>query len=363
MTADRTTPTLGGEPIERVAVFRALMLGDLLCAVPALRALKAGLPGASVCLVGLPWARALAQRLSCIDEFIDFPGHPGLPEVACDARQWPDFLAQVQARRFDLALQMHGSGEVVNPLVSLFGARCTAGFARPGVWRPPVDEALFCAWPDQGHEIERMLALTDHLGLPRQGMALEFPLTRQDRQDLRQAWPEMDAARPYVCVHAGAQLPSRRWDPRRFAEVADQVAASGRTVVLTGAGAEAGLVADVQACMTRPAVNLCGRTTLWTLGALIEEAEAVVCNDTGVSHVAAALRRPSVVISCGADTTRWAPLDHELHQVLAAPLPCRPCAWRECPLDKHACADAVTPAEVMQRVARCLSPGQTSAAL
>jgi ADP-heptose:LPS heptosyltransferase len=357
------TLALGSEPVERVAVFRALMLGDLLCAVPALRALKAGLPGASVCLVGLPWARQLAQRLACVDEFIDFPGHPGLPEVACDTRQWPDFLAQVQSRRFDLALQMHGSGEVVNPLVSLFGARCTAGFARPGVWRPPADEALYCEWPDQGHEIDRMLALTDHLGLPRRGRHLDFPLTAEDRQDLRQAWPGIDAARPYVCVHAGAQLPSRRWDPRRFAEVADQVASLGRTVVLTGAGTEAGLVADVQACMSRPAVNLCGRTTLWTLGALIEEAEAVVCNDTGVSHVAAALSRPSVVISCGADTARWAPLDHALHQVLAAAVPCRPCAWRECPLETHDCAGAITPAQVMARVSRLLASAQASPVL
>jgi ADP-heptose:LPS heptosyltransferase len=355
-------PSVQHDPIERIAVFRALMLGDLLCAVPALRALRRGFPAAAITLIGLPWARTLAQRLSCVDEFIDFPGHPGLPEIACDSRQWPDFLAQVQSRRFDLALQMHGSGEVVNPLVSLFGARYTAGFARPGVWRAPADEALYCTWPEQGHEIERMLALTDHLGVPRQGTQLEFPLTEADRQQMRQAWPDVDTARPYVCVHAGAQLPSRRWDPRRFAEVADRIADRGRTVVLTGAEPEAGLVRDVQACMSKPAVNLCGRTTLWTLGALIESAEAVVCNDTGVSHVAAALKRPSVVISCGADTDRWSPLDQVLHQVLAAPLPCRPCAWRECPLEKHDCADAITTAQVMQHVERWLVP-QTRAAL
>jgi ADP-heptose:LPS heptosyltransferase len=344
------------EPIERIVVFRALMLGDLLCAVPALRALRAAFASARITLVGLPWAAALVQRLDCVDDFMPLPGYPGLPEIECDVRQLPDFLAQVQARRHDLSLQLHGSGEVVNPLVALFGARHQAGFARPGVWRPAAHDTLFAPWPETGHEILRLLALTDHLGLPRQGTALEFPVTAADRYELQQIWPGCAAAR-YVCVHAGAQLPSRRWDPRRFAAVADQVATAGRTVVLTGAPAEASLVADVQACMQTEAVNLCGRTSLWTLGALIERAEAVVCNDTGISHIAAALRRPSVVVSCGSDASRWSPLDHTLHQVLAAPVDCRPCAWRTCPLDEHRCAQDISAAQVLQRLAALPAAG------
>ena len=338
-------------PPQRIVVFRALMLGDLLCALPALRALKTGFASAEITLIGLPWARALAQRIPYIDDFMPFPGHPGLAEAECDVRALPDFLAQVQARRFDLAVQLHGSDAIANPLVASFGARQSAGFCSPDAWVPEDDAELYCAWPEQGHEIERLLTLTDHLGVPRRGTHLEFPIDDDDRQALQALWPDA-GARPYVCVHAGAQLPSRRWDPRRFAEVADELAERGFAVVLVGSQAEVGLVGDIAACMRRTPLNLCGHTTLWTLGALIEGAELVVCNDGDVSHIAAALGRPSVVVSCGSDASRWAPLDRARHRVLAQQMHCRPCSYVDCPT-AHECATAIDVPQVL-----CLLPAR-----
>lgn len=340
-------------PIERICVFRALMLGDLMCAVPALRALRQGFPAARLTLVGLPWAQELAARLDCVDEFIAVPGWPGLPETAADVRALPDFLARMQAERFDLAVQLHGSGPIVNPLVACFGARQTAGFRIDGAWYPEAEAARYAAWPTQGHEIERLLALTDRLGLPRCGTRLDFPLADDDRSALAAIWPGMRRAPPYVCVHAGSQLSSRRWPVERFAAVADELAGQGLNVVLTGGAQEVPLAAELAARMRAGATNLAGRTDLWTLGALIEGAELVLCNDTGVSHIAAALGCPSVVVSCGADVARWAPLDGALHAVLWQPMACRPCSHAVCPFE-HGCATAVTPASVIAALDRVL---------
>jgi ADP-heptose:LPS heptosyltransferase len=71
-----------------------------------------------------------------------------------------------------------------------------------------------------------------------------------------------------------------------------------------------------------------------------------VCNDTGMSHVAAATKTRSVVIASGSDTHRWAPLDHGRHRVLADYPPCRPCAFRDCPYG-HPCALNVSIDQVM----------------
>ena len=335
-------PRLTDAPIARIAVFRALMLGDMLCAVPALRALRAAFPAAAITWIGLEPTRAMARRLShLIDEFIALPGYHGLPEVPVDVAALPGFFAAVRSRRFDLALQMHGSGAIVNPLVAAFGARRCAGFFDDDAAVPRCDETLFVRWPTAGHEIERMLVLTDHLGLPRRGAALEFPIGAVDRAELASVRGAVDREAPYVCIHVGAQLPSRRWPVDRFAAVADAVAAGGRAVVLTGSAGEAGLVDAVIQRMRRRATSLAGKTTLGALGALIDAADALVCNDTSVSHIAAALGCPSVVVSCGADVARWAPLDTTRHRVLWQALPCRPCAHVQCPIG-HPCAEAIT---------------------
>lgn len=330
-------------PIEgertHIAVFRALMLGDLLCATPALRALRHAFPHADIALVGLPPSRELARRLPSLDRFIEFPGHPGFPEAPADLAALPDFLRNMQREAFDLLLQMHGSGGIANPLVASFGARHVAGFVEPGGYC--VEPALHAPWPTSGHEVDRLLQLMDHLGIERCGEALEFPLLEDDRTELAALWPGAYGGQPYVVVHAGAQLASRRWPVERFARVAERLAWQGCAIVLSGSEAEAGLVAQLQAAMRAPAVNLAGRTTLWTLGALIERAQLLLCNDGAVSHIAAALGTRSIVVSCGAEVARWAPLDAQRHTVLWQPMPCRPCSFDECPYD-HGCATAIS---------------------
>ncbi|NML13540.1 glycosyltransferase family 9 protein [Azohydromonas caseinilytica] len=330
-------------PLRRIGVFRALMLGDLLCAVPALRALRAAHPQAEITFIGLPWARELMLRMPMVDRFIDFPGFPGLPEAAVDQGSVPEFLHMMQREQFDLLLQMHGSGRIVNPLIAACGARRSAGFYEPGAFCPQPE--LYTVWPNEGHEVQRLLRLLDHLGVARQGEELEFPLRSQDFAELQAVWPEAGSDSPYVVVHAGARLPSRRWPVQRFAAVADRLARQGCTVVLTGSAGEAPLVAELQAQMKQPSVNLAGRTTLWTLGALVARARLLLCNDTGISHVGAALATPSVVVASGSEVSRWRPLGRGSHQVLWQAMDCRPCHNVQCPTG-HACALAIGVAEV-----------------
>lgn len=328
-----------------IAVLRALQLGDLLCAVPALRALRAAAPRARITLVGLPWARSFAARFaSYIDDFLALPGFPGWPEHAPELAAIPPFFAAAQARRFDLALQMHGSGGLSNPLAVLLGAARTAGYYRPGEYCP--EPGLFLPWPERGHEVLRCLRLVEGLGAPGCGTRLEFPVAPEERAALRRAAPELPPPGGYACIHPGARLASRRWLPERFAAVADRLADAGLGIVLTGSAGETGLTGAVRRAMRHPALDLAGRTGLGELAALLTEARLLVCNDTGVSHVAAALGTPSVVVCNGADPERFAPLDSNRHRVLHATVACRPCLHEQCPFAGHPCAAGVDAAQV-----------------
>jgi ADP-heptose:LPS heptosyltransferase len=302
-----------------VAVFRALQLGDLICATPALRAFRQAWPAAEITLVGLPWASEFARRIdTLVDRFAEFPGYPGLPERQPLIDRLPAFLAAMQAEEFDLAIQLHGSGRFVNEAVALWGAKRSAGFYLPGDYVP--DAELYCRWPEQGLEVHRLLRLVAHLGLERHGDELEFPLTGDDFLALeRETGFTVAADRPYAIVHPGASVPERRWPAERFAAVADMLARRGLAIVLTGVASEARLAQDVMRQMRHPAINLAGQTKLGALAALVSCATVVVCNDTGISHIAAALETPSVVISTGDNPARWSPTNRALHRVLCRP--------------------------------------------
>jgi ADP-heptose:LPS heptosyltransferase len=90
------------------------------------------------------------------------------------------------------------------------------------------------------------------------------------------------------------------------------------------------------------------------LAGLISGARLLVCNDTGVSHIATAVATPSVIISWGADPARFAPLACQHHRVLYHPTACRPCAHDRCPFARP-CAHRVSVAAVVNEARRLLA--------
>ncbi len=303
-----------------VVVFRARQLGDMLCAVPALRALRAALPCAHIALIGLPWAQQFADRFSSyIDEFIPFPGHPLLPEQPVRHEGLARFYTSLCAREFGLAIQLHGSGDVTNDIVSGFGARQMAGYCRG---EPAAREhAMLLPYPEAGAEPERLLRLMEALGAEPAGLHLEFPLSTEDENELDTSGllKDLDGG-DYFCIHPGARQRDKCWPPQRFAEVGDRLAAEfGLTPVLTGSASEADLTAEVVAHMHRKPVDAAAPISIGAMAALMRKARLLLCNDTGVSHIAAGLKLKSVVVFSKADIARWAPLDRHRHRCIWDP--------------------------------------------
>jgi ADP-heptose:LPS heptosyltransferase len=332
-------------PVRRIAIVRALQLGDLLVATPALRSLRAGFPDAEITLIGLPWVAQVAPRFArYIDRVVAFPGWPGISEAPYDAERVRRFLAEQQAYGYDLVIQMHGDGRASNAFALALGGRVTAGYAPDGA---ASELSLAARYPNDRPEILRNLGIAQLLGCPGRGTHLEFPLTTADHAEADRLLAQL----------VGARAASRRWPAQSFATVADQLAQRiSARILLTGGPDEVATVATVERAMRAPALNLAGKTSLGGLAALLSRLDLLISNDSGPAHLAKAVGAPTVRIFGPADVRRWGPLHNERHTVVRVDVECSPCGYVDCPID-HRCLRQISPAMVLASAERSLMKG------
>lgn len=305
--------------VRKIAVLRALNLGDLLVAVPALRALRCGFPQAQITLISLAWAEAFARRFCrYVDRFVEFGGFPGINEVPIIPGQVERFLAKQRAEAYDLVIQMHGSGATSNPCALALGGRMTAGYY---LGQRPDALAYAAPYPLDTPEVLVDLGLVGLLGCDGDP-ALEFPLFEDDRAEADVLLcRERPPRRPLVGIHAGSSTPLRRWPAASFARVADELARThGAEIVLVGGAHERAITAEIARELEVRPVDLSGTTSLGGLAAVIARLDLFVGNDSGPAHVARAVGTPSVTIFGAEEVARWAPLDRTRHAVLVRPV-------------------------------------------
>lgn len=287
---------VGRPPAPMLLVLRALGLGDLLAAVPALRALVAAF-GDHRRVLAMP--RALAPLLQLLDDRQD-----GAAAFAVlDARPLQPLGAAAQ--RPAVAVNLHGRGPQSHGVLRATRPRRTIAFAHPDV--PGHDGP---PWERHEHEVQRWCRLLAESGIP-----ADPSLRMLSVPDV--ALPH--GARGATILHPGAASAARRWPPERWSAVARAEGAAGRRVLLTGSGDERPLALHVAAAAGLPrSAVLAGRTPLLDLVALVTAAGRVVCGDTGVAHLATAMATPSVLLFGPTAPSEWGPPPDPRHRVLWA---------------------------------------------
>ena len=155
---------------------------------------------------------------------------------------------------------------------------------------------------------------------------------------------------PLLGLCPGAEFgPAKRWPVDHFAAVARRWQDEGGAVWLFGSPRDAELGAAIASAVPG-ALNLAGRTRLTEAVDLLALTDAVVSNDSGLMHVAAALARPLVALFGSSSSEHTPPLG-ERQTILSRDLPCRPCFQRECPLGHLRCLTEITPEQVWTALA------------
>ncbi len=345
--------TLTLEHTQKIAVLRALQLGDLLLAVPALHALREKFPDAEITLIGLPWAASFVQRFSrYVDRFVEFVGYPGIAEVPVSQVRTQQFLTEQRKYGYDLVIQMHGSGCISDQLAVGLGGQVTVGYYEQKL---PAGLTLGLPYPNDVPEVIRNLRLAELLGCHQPNPTLEFPLLNEDRMEAARLLFHLPRAdRPWIGIHAGARPPVRRWPAEYFARVADFcVQHFNAQIIVTGSLNERSTVQEVVQRMSSMPLNVVGETSLGGLAALLSELDLFITNDTGPAHIANAVHTPSITIFGPVDPRRWAALDSTLHPIVRHPVACSPCTYWQCPID-HRCLRWLRPEMVMDKVEELL---------
>ncbi|HEX8627162.1 MAG TPA: glycosyltransferase family 9 protein [Catenuloplanes sp.] len=276
-----------------ILALRALGVGDLLTAVPALRALRAAFPERTLALAAPRGLAPLVDLIGGVDRLLPVDGVHGLDE-------WRRHRWTVPSPA--VAVNLHGRGPQSHHLLRAAAPGRLLAFASA-----PAGHTDGPAWVEREHEVARWCRLLRWYGIP------------ADPADLDLRTPRPDGVPVGVTVvHPGAKHAWRRWPAERFASVARSLTGAGHRVVLTGSPAERDLALRIARAADLPLTAvLAGRTGLVELAALVAHARLLVSGDTGIAHLATAYRTRSVLLFGPMSPRRWGPpADRPWHRAL-----------------------------------------------
>ena len=321
-------------------------VGDVLLAGPAVRAIATA--GDPLTFLAGPTGTDAAALLPGVDEVLVFDA----PWVAyepspVDAGAIETLIGRIRDRAVDEAIILTSFHQSPLPLALLLRIAGVGRIAATSVDYPGSLLDVRHPYLDELHEVEQALSLCAAAGyaLPPGDdgrLSLALPLASSHVHDGR-----------YVVVHPGASVPARALPLMPTRDAVALLAGAGYHVVVTGSAAELELARTVVGRADSSMTTIrCGATKLAELAAIVSGAEAVVCGNTSVAHIAAAVGTPVVeAFAPVVPARRWRPWQVPHVLLGALDVPCAGCRSRACPIPDQPCLEPFTATAVLDAVA------------
>lgn len=326
-------------------------IGDAIMAQPLFARLQQQHPCLQLDALAPSWVAPVMARMPEIGEIIDNPFAHG--ELNLKAR-WRLGRALAE-RRYDAAWILPNSAK--SALLPLFaGIPRRVGFtgeARYGLInvRHHLDKTALPLM------LERFAQLAEIPGTP-PARPIPYPFLRSTPENRQKTLADLGLEQPtrLVAFCPGAEYgPAKRWPAAHFAALARSLYAEGISVWLFGSGKDKAIADEIAAQAPGPIRNLCGTTSLDQAIDLLALADLVVCNDSGLMHVAAAVDRPIVALY-GSSSPGFTPPLSDRADIVSLKLACSPCFKRDCPLGHLDCLNRLTPATVLAACLQRMTP-------
>jgi lipopolysaccharide heptosyltransferase II len=262
------------------------------------------------------------------------------------------FLARVRAGNFDLVLDLQRLFK--SGFISWWsGARQRIGFHRKDSkeFNWIFNNLHIPAYGEEIPKIEHYLKFADYLGIDRSPLEWHFNLTAGEQASIKEHLSKV--TEPFAALFVGTRWESKQWFPSQMSECADQLQGDyGLGVVLLGSKDDQPLAQEVVALSRSKLVDLAGRTTLREAIGIIQNARIAVGPDTGLMHIAAALRTPVISLWGATSPRRTGPYGYgEL--VLQGKAPCVPCQRRTCSIGR-VCLQSITTEQIGAKIRNVL---------
>ena len=313
--------------VRSVLVVRLRSIGDTVLATPSLHALRRFLPGARIDVLLEDWVAPLLEGSDDVDRVLTVRRKSQSSRLRV--------ARGLRAEGYDVAYNLHG-GSTAALLVRASGAKHRVGYADYAYAAlhnhaaPPSAEL----WGrEKTHSAEQQLALLGWTGVPvtdRPASRLAVTRAAADAVARRlDAEAKLSPAQPFALIHPAAAFDTKTWAAANFARVVEHLAARGLASVAVAAPGEGKVIDEVRAHSRAP---LAGFTDLGLpeLTALAARSSIFVGNDSGVAHVAAAVRTPQVVVFGSSNVAHWRPWTDAPAEVVREEMHCAPCPGYTC---------------------------------
>ncbi len=327
-------------PARSILLVGPSWVGDMVMCHSLVRQLKS-VPGTEITVLAPSWTLPVLARMRGVDHSIELPFKHG--ELNMSGRY--HLAKSLREYHFSLALVLPGSWK--SALIPwLAGIPHRIGYVGEQRWLLLTEPRRLnkTALPKT---VQRFTALSAPAcdPIPKLG-DLPWPQLQSSATTQRETLQAVGIAAPQQAVLGlcpGAEYgPSKQWPAHHFSSVADEFSKRGWLIWLFGSSRDAAFAQQIIGLSKAPLVNLCGSTSLLQALDLLALCSAVISNDSGLMHIAAALQRPLVALygSSSPDTTP--PLCKQ-SRILYQAIDCSPCFQRHCPLQHHRCMQELAP--------------------
>lgn len=300
------------EKPQRILILKPCCVGDVLLATPAVAALRRAYPQAHIAWAVSSWSLPLVENNPHLDDVIDCGAMGTRRQTGADVRR---LERRIRQGNYDTCFIFDRS-----PRLTWLAWRMGIP-QRVGLNSRGRGFAHSVQVPVKGirHEAELYLDLLRAIDVRTDNPRLEFYPTQADQDYAARlvntiAPSRLYSPNPLVVIHPGGgenpgmEMPLKRWPAERFALLANRlVRHHGARVILVGGTGDAPISQDIIGMIAYPVTNLTGELTWGQLGALLAWADLYVGNDTGATHLAAAMGARVIAIFGPTDPRRYGP--------------------------------------------------------